>query len=538
MKKKSIFIIAIILAVVVIGTTYGDTYMVSFSKNTSNETEGKNFITVNVKKGDITMSASGSGNVEPSVRKEVKNLDNGNIVDRIFVEEGQQVKEGDLILTFEGDSQNSQIEQAKLDLTQHQNQLESLKEQLNDLKIYTNESGYIGDIKADTGNELSNNFLLTTITDTSHSEISGLYHQKQLEKINVGDKATVTLIDSFFTIDGMVSRINKIPIPQEDGAVLYEVIVEVENPGGISESTKGLVVINNENGAFTSLEETYFETKAPKEVRLNISGTLTNLYVSSGDYVEKGDLIAELENNDIYDNIENQQINIEKKKLQLSELLENLDETAVYSPISGIVTKINVTEGERVSSNSILAVISDLSNLQVVIPIDELDVNKVKLGQKGVVTAEAVPDTTFNAEVTDIALEGDIQNGVATYDVTLSLNEIEGLKPGMTVNAEIITDQRKNTLLIPIEAVQQKGNEKFVLVKENEDSQLEMIPIEIGLVSTDHVEVTSGLNEGDVVVYPVASTTNSNMERKGMGMMPMGGAPAGAPKGGFNRGGK
>lgn len=164
--------------------------------------------------------------------------------------------------------------------------------------------------------------------------------------------------------------------------------------------------------------------------------------------------------------------------------------------------------------------IIDLNNLEVIIPVDELDINNIELGQEAIVTAEAIPNVSFNANVSKIALEGDVNNGVATFDVTLSLKEIDGLKPGMSVNAEIIIDSKEDALLVPIEAVQSRKDKKFVLVKKGEDnSEVEFVEVEIGLVSEDYVEIVEGLNEGDTVVYQSTAVNEENQQRQGMGMM-------------------
>ncbi|MGF7058236.1 efflux RND transporter periplasmic adaptor subunit [Brassicibacter mesophilus] len=534
MSKKSKYVLVIILCVVIISGTY----ILGFSaKNDNSSKKTTNFLSAQVKKGNIKVTASGSANVQASIKKEIKSLDNG-IVDSIFVNEGEFVDEGELILTFEDSSSNTEIERIKLDLVQAEDKLEDLESSTESLKIYASQSGFLSDISAKVGNELSNGYLLATITNKSKIEVSGFFNKKNLENINVGDKANIILPEYLTEVSGIVNKVNKAPIPKEGGGILYEVVVSLENPGGFSSDTRGTVVVNTSEGSFTSVEEAYFETPDPEEIKLKTGGELSKLYASSGDYVEAGALIAEVENSSIQKDIEYQKIEIENKKIELTEKIKDLDDTAVYAPISGIVTQMNVTKGERVANNATLMVISDLNNLEVIIPVDELDINKIDLNKEAKVTAQAVPDVSYDAKVSKVALEGVVNNGVATFDVTLSLKEISGLKPGMTVNGEIIIDSKENAMLLPVEAIQYRQGKKFVLVKNSEgNDEPKATSVEIGLVSEDYVEIVDGLKEGDTVLYQSTATNSQSQQRQGMGMMeirtrPSGGFPSNNRTGG------
>lgn len=418
----------------------------------NNQSEKNNMPYASVQRGDIRVTASGTGTITPSVRKEIMTLSSG-IVDKIYAEEGQFVNEGDLILTFDNEAESSVLRRAELNVAIAENSLKELQEELKNLNIYAPSAGFVGDIKAVVGEELSKGYILTTITDKSKMEAIAKFNGTQVKSLNVGDRADILLLASMQTVQGKVTHINKAP-GDSDGAVLYEAIVEVDNPGGLSSGMGVQVTVVNDKGTFPAVESTVLRCKDPYDVKLLTGGTLVKLTVSSGEYVEKGQLIAQLENNDLYTQIETQKLRVEQSRLELTEKFKEYSNTAVYAPISGTITAINVTESERVRENAVVAVISDLSNLQVVVPVDELDVTKVKVGQEAVVTVEAMPAKEYKASVSKIALEGSSTGGVSTYDVTLKINETEGLKPGMTANAEIIAEQKENVLLLPVEAIQ------------------------------------------------------------------------------------
>jgi len=205
----------------------------------------------------------------------------------------------------------------------------------------------------------------------------------------------------------------------------------------------------------------------------------------------------------------------------------------ITAPIKGTVTSLTVESGDRLNGGTVLAHITNYKDLQTTVKIDELDISKIKKGQTAEVTANAFPDTTFAGKVTDIAEEGDVSNGVSTFDVTVHLTSPKNLKVGMTTEAKILTASKDNVLYVPVEAVHTNGNQKFVMVKSSDGQTTSQI-VKTGINNDSNVEITSGLQEGDVVQLPAISksTTNSsgNMRGFGGGMGGMGGM-----NGGFNR---
>ena len=522
MKKKYLKPALICLGILI---ALGAAYFVFFAGKAKETGTNPMELVHRVSMGSIVKKASGTGNIAPSVRKEIKALDSG-IVDQIFVEEGQFVQAGDQILTFENQQADAKIASAQLSLEIQEQRLAELYRDLDQLKVYAPIAGTIDEINAEEGQELSKGFAMGVIKDTKSMEITALFNAAQVKHIKAGDQASVILPDSFATISGKVTKVRSTPVESNDGSVVHEVTITVSNPGGLSSGMVGQVTVTNSKGSFEAVAAAKFQDSAGQKVSLKTGGTLKKLYVEDGDYVNKGDLLAELESTSLQNEIKVQKLQLEQSQLSLKEQLETVDDTIVYAPISGLISKVNVTTGERVSENSTVAVVSDLNALEVVIPVDELDINSIQLGMEATVSVNSVPGKRFKAIVTDIAHEGVVSNGVASYDVTLTLQDIEGLKSGMSATGEIIIARKDRVLWLPVEAVQEQGGKKFVMVRK--DGKNEPVQIQVGLVSDDMAEIIEGLNEGDEVVY-IASSGGSSQRR---GMMFMGGPPPGGGGGG------
>lgn len=518
MRKKSIrlVIIAVVLTCIFM---IASRFFNASSKNTLANSENSNTYTaVEVKKGSIAVKATGSGSVTPSERKQIVSNTEGTI-QNILVSKGDEVKKDDILVTFEDDSESIDIQNAKLNLSLQNQQLASLQNDKNNLKVYAPYSGTIGDIKAIVGKEVSKGYLFTTISDDTKLEVKALYNKLQVDNIKIGQKATIELPEYFNSISGTVTNIDDSITTNNTGAVFHEVTIEIENLGGLDVDTNAVVYVQTDNGRLIA-QEAKIQKITPIDVNLKYGGVIDNILVNSGDVVIEGQLIAELVNSSLDDQINSQLIKIEQTELSLTDKLNKLDDTTITSTLSGTVLNVNVDEGEKINSKASIVEIADLSTMKVTIPVDELDINKVELGQKAIITAEAVQNTVFEAEVTDIDIEGKSTNGVSTFDVTLTLIEHDGLKPGMSVNAEIIIATKRDALLLPIEVIQKSGNKYFVMLKDENKEEPKLCNVKLGLVSEDYAEIVEGLKEGDSVMSLInTQTTKQNMPMGfGMGM--------------------
>jgi HlyD family secretion protein len=149
--------------------------------------------------------------------------------------------------------------------------------------------------------------------------------------------------------------------------------------------------------------------------------------------------------------------------------------------------------------------------MSMVIPVDELDIPNVFVGQEASVRVEALPGRVFSAKVSKIAAEGTVRDGIATYDVTLALEDTTSLRGSMTANATIVIQSKPNALLVPSEAVRSvttgvtrvQGAATPRRVTVLNDGVPEQREVMVGLSNGVFTEILSGLEEGDVVVISV-----------------------------------
>lgn len=190
---------------------------------------------------------------------------------------------------------------------------------------------------------------------------------------------------------------------------------------------------------------------------------------------------------------------------------------SIVAPYDGIISSINVSVGDSVNAAQQLITMFDNKNLYTTISVDETDLPTLKIGQKADIKVNAFPDTKFTGTVKDISQQGTYSNGVSNFDVTISFDNINDVKVGMSTEATIVTESKDNVLAVPVEAVKDIKGGKYVMIP-NANGTPAMQKIELGISNGRMVEVTNGLVAGQEVELPqVQSSTTNSSKNKGMG---------------------
>ena len=238
------------------------------------------------------------------------------------------------------------------------------------------------------------------------------------------------------------------------------------------------------------------------------------------------------------EDIASAEADVETAQLNLEEAQRELEQASLTARFSGTVTEVNGGVGERVETAGVID-LADLSVLHIDVPVDEIDLPEVVVGQSAIVVLDALSDVNITGQVTAIA-PSPTGTDIVTYEVTVTLDEQqEGAVVGMTSNVSIETERHENVVVVPstMVAVDDTTGETYVN-KVEEDGTTTKTVIELGLREDDLIEVLSGLEEGDRISLPVLTTPGSDDEDEaGTGMMPMGIMSGGGPPPGDGGGG-
>ena len=201
----------------------------------------------------------------------------------------------------------------------------------------------------------------------------------------------------------------------------------------------------------------------------------------------------------------NSKIEIDNLKRAVSEAERKLDDLILTSPINGIITYIDIKVGQEIEAQTTTQVkITDLSKFHIEADIDEIDIGKLKEGQKATVVLDAYPDEKLIGSIYYISQIGDESTGAVTYEVRFDIKDNKGLKIRalMSATIDIEIEGKKNVLILPNNVITEKDEKKFVImVKGDEKREVE---IETGYSDGINTEIVSGLKEGDKVVIQIA----------------------------------
>ena len=192
----------------------------------------------------------------------------------------------------------------------------------------------------------------------------------------------------------------------------------------------------------------------------------------------------------------------------------------IIAPFNGTVTQVDAKAGDEVNAGIVSFRVDDLTHLLVKVEIPEVDVNRVKVGQRVELTFDAVLGSKYTGTVTEVEPVGTDSQGVVNFTVTIELNDGDGeVRPGMTAAVNIVVSEIKNILIVPNRAVSKRSGTYTVFIMKN--NKPTSIPVEIGASSDVETEITKGdLKEGDMVVVnpPSQLFTPGNSSVPGGGM--------------------
>ncbi|MDQ2891327.1 MAG: efflux RND transporter periplasmic adaptor subunit [Gemmatimonadota bacterium] len=236
--------------------------------------------------------------------------------------------------------------------------------------------------------------------------------------------------------------------------------------------------------------------------------------------------------------VDNATHGVAQAQAALRDAMSSLNKTTIVSPIDGQVTRLNVEQGETAIQGTLnkdaatLLTVSDMSNLETKVKVNETDVAHVKVGDSAQVQIDAFPDTTFRGQVTEIsnsslvattATSGQTDQAVDYYVTVRLLNPPPQTRPDFSATAKVITDTRKQSLAIPIIALTIRENApveggdsaasvgkapvKQVGKKDADgvfvvgaDNKVTFRPVKVGIAGEQYFEVLSGLKPGEKIV--------------------------------------
>lgn len=459
---------------------------------------------------DVSNSLSGVGTLKPAQTYTVTSLVDGKILAADF-EEGDVVEEGTVLYTVDSADAATNVEKAQIALEQAQRNYEKVVDRQ---YVRAEASGTVSVLKVKKGDEITSGQEVAIIRDSSTMLLSLLFPAVDAANFWVGQDALVTLDGTFEQIPGRVLSVTGTDALGTGNMLTRTVVVAVPNAGGLTTAQAATASV----AGIHSIASAAFTYNDEKTLTASAAGTVTGLLVKEGDAVDKDAILIELSGDDLTESIQSASETLRNAELSMKNMEDTMANYTITSPIKGTIVQKNYKQGDSLSTGKEMCIIYDLSYLEMVISVDELNISALEVGQPVVITADAVNGQSYEGKVTRVSVAGNTSGGTTTYPVTIRIDQTEGLRPGMNANAEIVTAKSSQTLTVPNAAIV-RGN--YVLVTTDSPSAANAdesmtapegyvyVPVKTGVSGDDYTEILSGLCAEDTIAYdPTTVTTD------------------------------
>lgn len=488
-----------------------------------------------VMRGPISSSVTGSGETK-ALKSATLTLSSGGTVQEVYVQEGQQVKEGDPLYKVDSTEAQKAVEDAQKTVNDYQKQIDALNKSYADLTFTAPFTGKLidaPDLKV--GNTIASGEKLGKLVDDSTMKLSLYFSYAYEQEFSVGKTATISIPTTMTNVTGTVETINKVQRISPEGSKLFEVIFSMKNPGTLTEgmgataslkAADGSEIFAYEPGTLTYNRSVDLTTKA--------GGELIKVNLINYGTVQSGTVLVQMKGDNNDDQMASLNTSLSDAQANLKKAQESLAKYNAVAPISGTVLSVGLQPGQTVPTDTTAVSIADTSIMTVEIKVDSMNISYVKAGMScDIVQYDMNGDqTTVPGTVTSVSLEGKNENGVSYFPATIQVENPDGqLRPGMYVEYSMTASQVDDCLQVPLQAVKQTQLGTCVFVEgEPTDKALDpaelgmevpegyyAVAVTIGVSDQANVEIKEGLEEGQNVFIQYMTNEGSSWDTGGMG---------------------
>jgi len=487
--------------------------------------------TSQVTRGDISITAIGSGSLEPSTELTF-GFRNSGILAELLVKVGDKVEAGQVVARLDDTDAQAQVTQAQISLRQAEINLTELTAAVDP-----------ADLAAAEGNLASAKASLTQITSPAGAQEvlaarqSLKSAQDALNELLAGpDEDLVASAKADLTLAEMNLRSAQTAYDQvasrPDVAMTSQAIALWQ---ATTEYEKALAAYNEALEGATA-DEIAAARSQVAQAQASLDALLADpdpdeiaAAQAKVDQMQ-AQLEAALAGASATD-LELAQLNVQQAQLTLASAQRALEDTVLVAPMAGTITTVDAQVGA--SAGSSIITIADLDTPRILFWVEESDMSSAAVGNAIEITFEAFPDYVYPGKILTVdptlVTVGSTPAVQCTASIDLSAYPVR-LLSGMNATVEVVAGEALNALLVPIDALRELSAGEYFVFTVRADGELEMRTVEVGLRDYVNAEILSGLAEGEVVTLNTSSgsstlSTQSSPFENGQQMMP-GGMPA------------
>ena len=459
-----------IIAIALVGVLYLG-YGAIFAPETSTQ-----YVLARVTHGDIETTIAGTGQIAATNQIDIKAKASGDVT-YIGAVAGQNMKAGQIIARLDTTDasialQNARISLAKLTKPVEQSSLLSSQNSLADaeddvIRSYENAKTAIAKTYLDT----------SEITSSVHDmfyNTSGFLHDTNIgsysSSIRLGRDDAGMLFDTAVQKIESSQQTYKANIQTNDVQILEKVISDTYDALSVFANALKKTKLTVDTIIYASTDTRNSTTAATAQTSVaswtnTINSHMSDLLSAKQNMANTKRIVLQRKEN-LSDTVSGADpLDIQAQQLTVQQRIADYEKYIIRAPFDGILASLNVKKGDSVSGSSVGVFITKQKVAEIT--LNEIDAAKVFVGQPATLTFDAIDDLVATGTVASIDLIGTVTQGVVNYTTKIAFDiQDDRIKPGMSVSATIITDSKKDVLLIPSTAIKTRGNQSYVEVAE------------------------------------------------------------------------
>ena len=476
-----------------------------------------------VQYGAITSTVEGSG-LTKAKSSETITLTTAGTVMEVLVTEGQQVTAGTPLFTIDSPAAESAVQKARSDVEGYEKQLSQAQKDIAGLNLTPTYPGKLMEtVTLNPGDPISKGQKVAVLSDDTRLRLEQYYSYAYAGDLKVGQTVNVSIPALMTSIPGTVEAVHMVSRITPEGSKLFSADILVENDGALTAdmAASATVTVNGETVyPYEAGKLAYYRTG---DLVSTVDGTVISSNLVDYLQVTPGQVLVRIDGEESESQMFTIQQNLDTAREELKTAEQNLANCHATAPIDGMVIGLTIQPGDEIAANTAVVTVSDTSTVVITANVDERNISYIKPGMP--VTLDQWGTSGFGT-VETVSLSSTVNNGVATYPITISADNSEGtLQVNSYINYSLTASENDNCLILPLQCVrtvsQEDGstvNVVFVESSQRPDNAIDTpmvteeipdgfwaVPVEIGISDSFNVEIKSGVEEGTVVFTQIQS---------------------------------
>lgn len=469
-----------------------------------------------VQYGAITSTVEGSGLTRAKSSETITLTTTGTVLD-VLVAEGDVVTAGTPLFNIDSPAAETAVQKARSNVEGYEKQLSTAEKDIAGLNLSAGYPGKLMEtVTLNPGDTITKGQKVAVLADDTRLRLEQYYSYAYAGDLYVGQTVDVSIPSLMASIPGRVEAVNMVSRITPEGSKLFSAEIILENEGALTAEMTASATVTVDGETVYPYEPGKLEYYRTGDLCSTVSGTVISSSLVDYLQVSTGQVLVRIDGEESESEIFTIQQNLETAREELATAEKNLANCAAVAPIDGMIIGLTIQPGDEIQANTAIVTISDTSVITVSASVDERNISYIKPGM--MVNLDQWGTPGFGT-VETVSMSSTVNNGVATYPITISADNSDGsIQVNSYINYSLVASENDNCLVVPIQCVRTASTEDgeavtVVYVKgDRPDNALEnvmvdeeipdgfwAVPVEIGISDNYNVEIRSGVEEGTEV---------------------------------------